>query len=196
MVARLAVQCVLMEKVLEVDVTTITFITGSIIPLVVGMLTKLKASSVVKAGVNIALSVVSGVCAVLIAHDGRLTWQTLVTGVFTTLVSSGLTYNNIWKPLGVAAKVQKLAPEAGIGKPVEQPPGSGMLGTEGPEAITQPSVPASHVPHLTSTAKLETPVPLSPRVQEVMDEADHSLLLEEGGMLVYLVPVKVTDSPT
>lgn len=173
-----------MEKVLEVDVTVITFIVGSVIPLIVGFLTKLKASSSVKAMANIVLSIIAGAGSVLIAAEGSITWKNLVTSVFTTLISSGLTYNNIWKPTGVAAKVSNIAPGTGLGAEVEKSPGSGLLGTEGPEVITQPSVPAA-------TATPTTPVPMSPRVKEVLDESDHSLLLEENGMLVYLVPVKV-----
>lgn len=186
-----------MEKVLEVDVTVITFIMGSIIPLVVGMLTKLKASSAVKAVVNVGLSVVTGVCSVLIAHDGKLTWQTLVSGVFTTLFSSGFTYSHVWKPTGVVEKVQQIAPDSGVGKPVESvetveeklaPGGATLLrGGTVPDEITQ-AVPSPATP--------ATPVPLSPAIARAMAEADQSLLVEEHGMLVYLVPVKVhTEVP-
>lgn len=113
-----------MNQVIQVDVTAVAFIAGTIIPLLTALLTKARASSRVKSACTLVLSLATGVTAYLTLHDGRTTWQGLVTAAVGVYLAAGTTYQNAWKPLGTAAAVANLAPDAGLGEPVpldEQP---------------------------------------------------------------------------
>lgn len=108
-----------MEHVLQIDVTVLAFISGTLIPLAVGLLTKLRASSQVKASLNLVLTVVAGLAAAFTQAHGSLSAGQVVTAVVTTYLASGVTYDHLWEPLGVAQAVQKVAPSLGIGAEVQ-----------------------------------------------------------------------------
>lgn len=106
---------------IEVDVTVLTFVAGSILPLLTGLLTKLKASSKVKSLMNLGLSLVGGAVAYLVAHNGQADFQSLFMAVGTVYLASGTSYNNLWKPTGVAERVQNATANIGVGKVIELP---------------------------------------------------------------------------
>lgn len=106
-----------MKNLLQVDVTVLAFLSGSVVPLLTGLVTKIQASSRLKALVNLGLSVVSGCVAYLVTVDGSTTVLGLASAAISTYLASGLTYNNLWKPTGVAPAVQQATSDIGIGSP-------------------------------------------------------------------------------
>lgn len=104
-----------MEQVLQVDVATVTFILGSLVPLAVGLIFKKYASSAVKTVGNVVLSVAAGVLAVIVQAKGSITVGQLLTGVYQVLLTGNILHLAVFKPLGITEKVQNLAPQAGIG---------------------------------------------------------------------------------
>lgn len=104
-----------MEHALQVDVAVLTFLVGTVVPLVTGLVTKLRSSSRLKAMTNLVLSVLGGVGAWLINAEGKTTVGGLASAIVTTYLASGVSYQNLWKPTGAAQAVQEVAPESGIG---------------------------------------------------------------------------------
>lgn len=100
---------------MEFDVQALAFLTGAVIPILVGLLTKLNASARVKSFANAGLSAVSGALMTVIANSGRLVWSEFVTSVGTTWVISIATYYGLYKPSGVSAAVQEKTADVGIG---------------------------------------------------------------------------------
>lgn len=69
------------------------FIVGTLIPMVTALVAKRYATSKFKDAVTIALSVVSGVVAPLVANGGSFElWPTLVTALFTYITAVGTHY--------------------------------------------------------------------------------------------------------
>lgn len=107
------------NSVLQVDIAWVSFVAGSILPLVTGLVTKMDSSSKVKAVVNLVLTVIAGVLAAIIQAKGSITVGQILSAIFITFTGSGASYNHFWKPTGVAQKVQAIAPNTGIGKPID-----------------------------------------------------------------------------
>ena len=99
----------------HLNVALLSFITGSVIPLLVALVTKLNARSHIKAIANVVLSVVAGTVAYLVEHNGAANATQLVGAVIAAYLASGVTYQNFWKPTGVAPKVAAATPNAGLG---------------------------------------------------------------------------------
>ena len=104
-----------MHTVLEVDVTLLAFLIGSVMPLLTGMVTKISASSRVKSVTNLVLSVLAGVLAHLMENTGKSTLLDLATAAITAYLAAGVTYQNLWKPAGTTAAVQNKTAGTGIG---------------------------------------------------------------------------------
>lgn len=104
-----------MNRLLEVDVTLLTFVLGSLVPLLTAVLTKVRASSGVKAIVNVLLSVVTGTASYWLLHDGKSTLVGLATAAITAYLASGVTYEHLWKPTNVAPSLHKNTAEFGVG---------------------------------------------------------------------------------
>jgi chromate transport protein ChrA len=107
------------NTVIEVDVAALAMLAGTIIPLLTGLLTKLKASSQVKALVAAVLSIAAGVVTELQMGDGKSTLAALVVAGLAAYTTSGVSYTNLWKPIGAAETVANIIPLHGIGKAVE-----------------------------------------------------------------------------
>lgn len=91
----------------------VTVVVGTILPLLVGLVTKLEASSRLKGALLVVLNVVQGVVIAATAADGSATFtvDTLVLFGVGVLVSL-LSYYGVYKPNEVPAK---LAPNFGLG---------------------------------------------------------------------------------
>lgn len=111
-----------MDQVLQVNVVTATFVLGSLIPLVVGLITKQWASSWVKAAANVLLSVAGGILAVVVQTKGSISIAELVNGVFITLTTGNILHVAVYKPLGLSEAVQNVAPALGIGESPDPAP--------------------------------------------------------------------------
>lgn len=109
-----------MEDLIQVDVTVLAFVSGSLVPLLTALVTKLNAGSRLKALVNLGLSIVAGVVAYLVTVDGSTTVLGLLTAVISTYLASGVTYSNLWKPTGAAPALQSATADTGIG--ASEPP--------------------------------------------------------------------------
>ncbi len=104
-----------MEQIIEVDVAALAFIAGSLVPLVTALVTRFNSSSRLKSITSLVLSLVSGGVVHLTAHDGRSTWQSLAAALIATYLASGVTYQNLWKPTGLAPTLGSAVPGV-IGK--------------------------------------------------------------------------------
>lgn len=105
-------------EAIQVDLSLLNFVVGFVIPLLVGLITKLRASSGLKASMNLALSVVGGAIVTVIEADGTIEdWKQFLTGIVMTWLISQTSYTGLWKPNGVSAKVQEATANTGLGSP-------------------------------------------------------------------------------
>lgn len=98
-----------------------TFVVGAVIPLLVGVVTKARASSAVKGLANTFLSLLAGTIVVAIDHGLHVDAH-LGLGMFYAFVSSTVAYKTAWKPTGIAAAIQEATAQLGIGKEVTSSP--------------------------------------------------------------------------
>lgn len=105
---------------MEFDVNTLTLVVGTLIPLLVGLVTKEVANSGLKGVLNALLSAVAGALTVLVDNGGVLgPWQELANAGFATFITSIATYYGVWKPTGVATSVQRKTARVGVGGTVQ-----------------------------------------------------------------------------
>ena len=104
-----------MENIIQVDVVLLNFLVGSLIPLLTALFTKVNASSGLKSTVNLVLSLVTGTAGYLLLHDGAATVVALATHAITAYLGSGVSYQNLWKPTGVAPAIQASTADVGVG---------------------------------------------------------------------------------
>lgn len=95
------------------DLTLYTLLAGVIVPLLVGLVTKLNASSVVKAILNLGLTAAATLLAV--ANETDFEWKVFVTNWAVTWVVSVATYYGFYKPSGVSAAINENTSEFGVG---------------------------------------------------------------------------------
>jgi len=97
----------------------LSIIVGTLIPLLVGVVTKMRASSQVKSIANALLSAVAGALVPVInacAGDTcAVNWREVALGVGVTWIASVATYYGLWKPTGTADSVQARTAGVGIG---------------------------------------------------------------------------------
>ncbi len=97
------------------DIQMLSIIGGAIIPILVGIVTKMSASSGLKAVVNFLLSAVAGAVAVAIEHEGAVNVEEWVVGIGMTWVISVATHYGLWKPTGASSTVQASTAGFGLG---------------------------------------------------------------------------------
>lgn len=105
---------------IEIDTLTLSLLTGTVVPLLVAVVTKARASSTVKGVANLVLSFAAGALAFMASADGAVAWQEVVGGGLSAWLTSGVAFHNLWKPLGTAQAVATSTGSFGIG--VEQAP--------------------------------------------------------------------------
>jgi len=103
--------------VIDLDVQTLNLISGTVIPLLVGFVTKKVASGGLKAVLNALLSAVAGAVSVGIAASGHIVVGEVITSMITTFIASTAIYYGMWKPTGVAGTVADVVPQFGLGSP-------------------------------------------------------------------------------
>ena len=99
---------------MTLDLATWAFLGGTIVPILVGILTKIDAHPGIKGFLNVVLSAVAGLIATAIAQDGVLTQAAVVAGFMSFVASIG-TYYGWLKPAGITGAVQRSTAEVGIG---------------------------------------------------------------------------------
>lgn len=100
---------------MHVDALLLSLITGAVIPLLTGVITKLQASSGLKAMVSAFLSGVVAFVGYIVDWNGVGTWQqALVVGLIAFVTQAG-SYHGFLKPTGIAPAVQESTAKVGIG---------------------------------------------------------------------------------
>jgi hypothetical protein len=109
------------RTVVHLDVGTLSFIAGSVIPLLVGLLTKYNAHPGLKGTLNALLSAIGGGIAVAIGAHGTVSLGTWLFTMAQTFALSIATYYGVWKPTGVAQAVQSSTACIGLALPSDPP---------------------------------------------------------------------------
>ncbi len=97
------------------DTTLIALISGVIIPLLVGVVTKINASSGVKAIANAALSALAGALALVLPDGSDFVWRGFLVNFGLAWAISVSTYYGFWKPTGTSDTVQEATGNFGVG---------------------------------------------------------------------------------
>lgn len=127
-----------MPTVIELDVQTLNLVAGTVIPLLVGFVTKKVASQGLKAVLNALLSALAGAASIAIAASGHIVVGEVITSMITTFIASTAVYYGVWKPTGVAGTVADVAPKFGLGTPPLPDMETEDVGHESVEVEPQP----------------------------------------------------------
>jgi len=102
---------------IHLDAVAVSILVGTVLPLAVGLLTKLRASSGVKAVLLALLTALAGLITTATLADGSavISWE-LALNAGLAWVTGVATHYGLWKATGVA---YHLAPSIGVGAPVK-----------------------------------------------------------------------------
>lgn len=96
---------------------TVSVLSGPVIPIIVGILTKVNAPALVKGSISLFLSAVAGLLAQnIVADGGAVLSQAAIFYAAIAFVTQLAMYLGIYKPLDLNAKT---APKLGIGPAIE-----------------------------------------------------------------------------
>jgi len=95
------------------DMTLYALLTGVIVPLLVGFLTKINASAAVKATLNLGLVALG--TALVTFNQIDWDWKAFAINFGVGWAVAVATYYGFYKPSGVAEKVAQVAPTFGVG---------------------------------------------------------------------------------
>lgn len=95
------------------DMTLLALLVGVIVPLLVGLLTKLNASPALKAFFNLGLTALGAALAT--SNQIGFSWKPFAVNFGVAWAVSVGTYYGFYKPTGTAAKVANVAPGVGVG---------------------------------------------------------------------------------
>lgn len=95
------------------DMTLLVLLTGVVVPLLVGLLTKLNASSGIKAVLNLGLTALGAALAT--SNQIGFSWKPFAVNFGVAWAISVGTYYGFYKPTGTADRVANIAPEVGVG---------------------------------------------------------------------------------
>lgn len=103
---------------IKLDVAFLSVIAGTVIPLLVALVTKWNASSGVKAVLNAVLALAAGEGAMALEHGGLVT-KAAALAVAYAWITSQSTHFGLWKPTGASSALNTLTPNLGFG-PVKE----------------------------------------------------------------------------
>lgn len=98
---------------MDSETQVIAMISGVLIPLLVALLTKLKAPSSTKAIVNALLSAIAGALATVI--PGEFSWSVFAIAALSAWAVSVSSHYGLWKPTGTSTAVQGATADVGVG---------------------------------------------------------------------------------
>lgn len=105
--------------VLTMSLVSWSVIQGTVLPIVVGILTKVSAPDPIKVLINLLLNAAGGLVAVVVVSDGVATLSlNAIVAAGLGFVSSIATHYGFWKPLGVTGSqptTNRLLPSVGLG---------------------------------------------------------------------------------
>lgn len=98
----------------------VSILVGIVLPLVTGVVTKLRADSAVKAVANALLVVVTAALTTLVTEpEAGIPLYDFLYSLFFAGVASGASYAHLWKPTGIAEQVQRATARFGLGDPFD-----------------------------------------------------------------------------
>lgn len=100
---------------IHVDAMILALVSGSVIPLVTAIVTKLEAPSGLKALVSTALAGVTALVAYLSDWNGVGTWKEAVVVGLTALIAHAGSYHGVLKPTGIAPAMGQSTAKVGLG---------------------------------------------------------------------------------
>lgn len=103
-------------SVVQIDVATLNFVAGVLVPLLTALVTTRLASPGLKAVVTLLLSALAGGIAVALQANGTVELQTWITSIALTWVMSIASYYGLWKPTSTAPKIQAATKNVGVGQ--------------------------------------------------------------------------------
>ena len=95
------------------DLTLITIVSGTLIPILVALVAKLNASSGLKAILNFGFSAIAA--AIALENEASFNWRSFAINFALTYLVSIATYYGLWKPTGVTGTVQEKTADVGVG---------------------------------------------------------------------------------
>lgn len=105
---------------IELSATIVMFVTGAVLPLVVGLVTKLTAHPALKGFILITLDTAAALITHAVVNEGvSVISKQAVLLAFMGWITAVATYFGFWKPLGAQ---RYLAPTVGIGPPSPHDP--------------------------------------------------------------------------
>lgn len=117
----------LADTLVQLDISWLNVVVGLVIPLLVALLTKSKASSGLKASLNLLLSAIGGVVMAAVQNDGKFLVSEAAVGILTVWLPSIVSYVGLWKPTKVAPALAAATANVGVG---------GSLPTEATDATS------------------------------------------------------------
>lgn len=95
---------------LHINAQFLALATGTIVPLLVSLIAKLSASPGLMAVLNGLLAAIAGAIVTATASDGNINWQSYVMNIAFAWLASVAAYHGLWRPTGVAKKIQAKVP--------------------------------------------------------------------------------------
>lgn len=100
---------------INIDAMLLALLSGSIIPFVTGLVTKMSASSKLKAGLSIVLAGVVAVVAYATDTAGVGTWKEATFIFVAAAIAQASSWQGVWKPTGIGPAVADITADVGIG---------------------------------------------------------------------------------
>ncbi len=100
---------------IELDMATLTLLSGAVLPLLISVFVKANVASNVKVAANVILSMAAGGLAFLITNDGSAQWQELVNAMILAYLASNVSYLGTYKPTGLTESINDKTANLGIG---------------------------------------------------------------------------------
>lgn len=127
------------NQVLQLDVGTLTLLSGAVVPLLTNLVTKSNASSKVKGLVMLLLSAVAGGLVVATQSGGEVVLDEWIKGMALSFASAYLSYKALWDRFGITEFLYNTSVgDKGIGtaEPAAVDPNNGyfLLGSSGSTA--------------------------------------------------------------
>lgn len=102
---------------ITINAALVSVLVGSLLPLLVGLVTKIELHSGIKAAILLLFSVVQGVIVTAIQTDGSaiISTEALLTAAITW-ISGVASYNGLLKPAEVSTKLNEKTANFGLGR--------------------------------------------------------------------------------
>lgn len=101
---------------IQLEAWVVALIAGTVIPIIVGLITKLGAHPGTKALVAITLTAIVAILNAVVVAEGTFVVRDIIVLFVTTFAWHVATYYGIWKPIGSgAAPGAKATAEIGVG---------------------------------------------------------------------------------